>query len=392
MLLLKPMRGRKLILSLFAILLIHFAQVPRVEAGGCSWWEVLCHIGKRIGKGAAEGIKPEYEKMVDRTAQKLVDHINHSVEWNKIGQELGKGASEEVLKALNTINWEQYGQQIGAGIRQEFEAAMDKLFADKIKPLLKDIDLILETRIDHVDTLINDKLKQIDGLIQQTVERFQQAAEDTIAKVKTDLIDYAFNRFQIERDETIAQIRAEVIEYAANTVNKTTDEIVAQVKTEVIDHTFAQLDQLRQDFRSEVNHFFERAENLLTLLDCTEEKTRIDMENFIKTLGKELAARCPPMLCGALSKVDDDPILLACYEQLHLKKPPKAWQYTMIYRLEKCEVLSGLTPDTPIENIAAIYLDLHNWAKRIACIQRSPKAMWDSLEFKSRYHYWAAFP
>jgi hypothetical protein len=399
MLLLKSMRCRKVILSLFAILFIHFAHVPRVEAGGCSWKDILLlgipcimeKLGESAGRTIAEGLKPEYQEMVDHTAQKLVDHIN-KVDWQKIGQELGKGASEEVLKALNTIKWEEYGQQIGVGIRQEFEAAMDKLFDDKIKPILKDIDLILETRIDQVDTLINEKLKRIDGLIQETVVRFQTAADNTIAKVKSDLIDYAFNRFQSERNKTIAQIRAEVIDYATDTVNKTTDEIVAKVKGEVIDHTFAQLDQLRHDFRQEVNQFFERAENLLTLLDCTEEKTRIDMENFIKRLGKELAARCPPMLCGPSSKADDDPTLVACYEQLHLKKPPKSWQYTMIYRLEKCEVLSGLTADTPIENIAAIYLDLHNWAKRIACIQRSPKAMWDSLEFKSRYHYWSAFP
>jgi hypothetical protein len=99
----------------------------------------------------------------------------------------------------------------------------------------------------------------------------------------------------------------------------------------------------------------------------------------------------PPMFCGS-SKAKDDPIVLACYKELHLKKLPKSWQYFMIYRLEKCEVLGGLTKDTPIENVAAVYLDLYNWAKRIACIQRSQNAMWDSLEFKSRYQYWANFP
>jgi hypothetical protein len=289
-------------------------------------------------------------------------------------------------------NGGQLGQISPGETVPEFEAAMDKLFDDKIKPLLNDIDLILKTRIEHVDTLIDDKLKQIDVLIQQTVDRFQTAADETIAKVKTDLIDYAFNRFDIERDKTIAQIRSEVIDYAAITVTQTTTEIVAKVKAELIKQTFVQLEQLRHDFRRDVNQFFDRAENLLTLLDCTEEKTRIDMENLIKTLGKEVAARCPPMLCGSSSKVADNPTLLACYKKLHLKKPPKSWQYSMIYRLEKCEVLSDLTPDTPVENIAAVYLDLHNWAKRIACIQRSPFTMWDSLEFKSRHQYWSTFP
>ncbi len=404
MLLPRTARWRTLIVSLVAVFLIHFAHVPRVQAGECSGWNILSlgatclvklatkRVGESAGRGIAQGIKPDFNKMVHNMGQKLADHINNTVDWEKLGQEVGKGASQEVLKALNSINWEKYGQQIGAGIRQEFEAAMDKLFDDKIKPLLDDIDLILKTRIEHVNSLIDEKLKQIDVLIQQTVERFQAAADETIAKVKSDLIDYTFNRFEIERDKTIAQIRSELIDYTATTVTQTTTEIIAKVKAELIAQTFVQLEQLRHHFRRDVNQFFERAENLLTLLDCTEEKTRIDMENLIKTLGKELESRCPPILCGSSSKVADDPTLLACYKKLHLKKPPKSWQYSMIYRLEKCEVLSDLTPDTPVENIAAVYLDLHNWAKRIACIQRSPKAMWDSLEFKSRHQYWSTFP
>jgi hypothetical protein len=66
---------------------------------------------------------------------------------------------------LIAFNWEKYGQQVAAGIRQKFEATMDKLFADKIKPLLEDIDLILKTRIDQADSLI-------DALIQKTFEQF----------------------------------------------------------------------------------------------------------------------------------------------------------------------------------------------------------------------------
>ncbi len=116
------------------------------------------------------------------------------------------------------------------------------------------------------------------------------------------------------------------------------------------------------------------------------------MENLIKQLGQEIAANCPPMLCGLSSNAAaEDPIISACYKKLHLSQPPKSWQYSMIYRLEKCEVLSRLGPNTPNENVAAVYLDLHNWAKRIACIQRSPEPMWESLDFKSRYEFWSAY-
>jgi len=420
MLLFNSTRWRIVIISL--VVVVNFTSVRRVSAEECSGWDILTagiscafklgikRIGKSAGRGIAQGIKPDFEKMIDDAGQKLADHITHSVDWEKFGQQLGKNASQEVLTALNSINWEQYGQQAAKGIRIEFEAAMDKLFENQIKPILEDVELIIEqadkaakdritqadqaaeARIKQLDDLVENKLKKIDALLQQTVIRFQAAADETIAKVRTDLINYAVDQFTTERDKTVAQIRAEVIDYAATTVNNTITEIVAKVNAELIDHAFAQLEQLRQNFRRDVNQFFDQAENLLILLECTEEKTRIDMENLIKKFGKEFSANCPPLLCGLSNKAADDPILLACYKKLHLSRPPKSWQYLVIYRLEKCEVLSRLTPDMPIENIEEVYLDLHNWAKRIACIQGSTEVMWDALEFKSRYQYWSSFP
>ena len=410
----KTTQPRTIIISLLMIAVVNLTGVPRVQAGDCSKWDILT-LGvtclakkfiksgaKKAGEGLAEGIRPDFDQMVDQGGQKLASHIN-SVDWSKIGQEIGKGASEEVVAALNSIDWEQYGQQIGAGIRSEFEVAMNKLFDEQIKPLLKDIDNlleqrinqadnVLETRLNQLDDLIDDKLEKVDILIKDTFDQFQAAADETIAKVQTEIIDYAFDRFQAERDETVAQIRAQLIDYAATTVNQTTDEVVTKVKTELIDKTVTELTQLKNQFRQDVEHFFNRAENLLVLLDCTEEKTRIDMENLIKQLGQEIADNCPPMLCGLSGNAAaEDPIISACYKKLHLSQPPKSWQYSMIYRLEKCEVLRRLTPKTPTENVAAVYLDLHNWAKRIACIQRSPEPMWESLDFKSRYQFWSDY-
>ena len=384
MLLLKTARWRNVIVLLVAVVVINFVNLPRVQAGWITdpFGSIAKKIGKKSGQGLANGIKPEFYEMVDHAGQKLSDHINNSVNWSNIGQELGKGASQEVVIALNSINWEEYGQQVSAGIRQEFEVAMDQLFEEKIKPLLKDIDLILKNRIGQVDNLIDDKLNKIDVLVKNTFDQFQAAADETIAKIKTDLIEYAFNRLDSWRDQTIVKIQTDMIDYTAETFRT--------ISKETIKHTFTEFEQLRSDFRHDVNDFFDRTESLLTMLNCTEEKTRMDMENFIKTIGKEIEAKCPLYLCPSSNKAKDDPIVLACYKQLHIKKPPKSWQYIMIYKLEKCEVLSSLTPDTPVENVAAVYLDLHNWAKRVACIQQlSKNVVWDSLEFKSRYEYWS---
>jgi len=335
--------------------------------------ETLGRWGKEFGKKFAE----EMEKRA-----------------KEIGQNFTQGVTEEVLKALNSINWEKYGQQIAAGIRQEFEGAMDKLFADKIKPLLEDIDLILKTRIDQVDSLI-------DVLIQKTFEQFQTVADQTIAKIRTDIIEYTFNRFATERDKTIAQIRAEVIDYTAATINKTTAEIVAKVKAELIDHTFAQLDQLRQDFRIDVNHFFDRAENLIVLLDCTEEKIRLDLESARKDLdklGEKYLKEIKFLIQLYKGKFLTQPTTSTatknnCYQQLGVTEEAlEGFEYSTIYDIRTCKLLNTLTPKTPIRRVQNVYLDLGMFAKRVACIQQNPTHfMWDWLAFESRYQFWSNY-
>jgi len=327
----------------------------------------------------------------------------------EIGQNFTQGVTEEVLKALNSINWEKYGQQVAAGIRKEFEAAMDKLFADKIEPLLEDIDLILKTRIDQADSLI-------DALIQKTFEQFQTVVDQTIAKIGTDIIDHAFNRFATERDKTIAQIRAEVIDYTAATINKTTAEIVEKVKVELIDHTFAQLDQLRKDFRRDVNHFFDRAENLIVLLDCTEEKIRLDLESTRKDLDKlgekylkEIKELMPQAQASKITEQISNLLPFgkqsstkpttstttqdSCYQQLGVTEEAlEGFEYSTIYDLKTCKLLNTLTQETPIRRVQNVYLDLEMFAKRVACIQQNPTHfMWDWLAFKSRYQFWSNY-
>ncbi len=414
MLLLKPARWRTVIAILLAGVILNFTSVSTAHAGFFSG--VKKFFTKTINP--VHHIKKAYNRSVNETGQKIADHITNSVDWSKIGQELAKGASPELLKALNSINWEQYGQQVGAGIRTEFEAAMDKLFDDKIKPLLTDIDNLLKTRSDQADNatearlkqldkLVDDNLKKVDVLIQHTVDRFQAAADETIAKVRIDIIDYARDIFVTERDKTVAQIRAEVIDYAAATVKKTTDDIVAKVKAELIDHTFAQIDQLRYQFRQDVEHFFNRAENLIVLLDCTEENIRFDLDRTrdkLDKLGekylKELKALTPqaqmsklfspsgqPSTKPTTSTATDD----SCYQQLGVTAL-EGFEYSTIYDLKKCKVLNTLTPETPARRVQNVYWDLHMFAKRVGCIQRNPSHfMWDWMAFESRYQFWATY-
>ncbi|MDM8559144.1 hypothetical protein [Candidatus Parabeggiatoa sp. HSG14] len=425
-------RWRTVIISLLMVAVVNFTNVSYVHAGECSGWDIFtlgisCLVKLAIKKGAesagrgiAKGIRPDFDKMVDDASQKLVDHLNNSVNWENIGQGLGKGASKELLAALNSIDWKAHGQQVGAGIRQEFEATMDKLFDEKLKPLLMDIDNLLKDRINQadevakariqqLDNLIDDKLKKVDVLIQHTIDQFQVVVDETISKVRTDIIDYTFDRFAAERDKTVDQIRTEIIDYATDSVNKTTDEIVAKVKAELIDHTFVKITQLQYQFRQDVEHFFNRAENVIVLLDCTEEKIRLDLERTREELDQlgekylnEVKDLMPQAQMSKLFSPGGQPSTKlttststnnSCYQQLGVTKEAlEGFEYSTIYDLKKCKLLNTLTPQTPTRRIQNVYWDLHMFAKRVACIQRNPTHfMWDWMAFESLYHFWSTY-
>jgi DNA-binding protein len=459
------------------LILIPLAGAPAAHASECVWADVLTlgvscivkqaakTVAKSEGRGLIEGVKPEFEKMVDRASQQLIERIE-TMDWHQIGQQLGESASQEVLNALNSIDWEDYGQQVGAGLSRELETTMNRLFDQQLKPLLKDIDMLLKGRIEQadqaaaarlaqLDQLIDDKLAKVDDLIQDTVAQFNQLADDTITKIRRDIIDYAVTRFETSRDETVrqiqtdvidygveqfetsrdetvsqiqadvidygveqfetsrdetvSQIQADVIDYAANTFKQTTQEMVASVKVDLIDQTFAQLHQVRSEFRQDVDHFFDRTENLLVLLDCTEEKIRLDLERtreqldklgekYLKEFKQSFSGVSRLMSFGQKKAKPEEStqsttIDTRCYEQLGIDAESlEGFEYSTIYDIKKCKVLSTLTSDTPLRRVQNVYLDLHVFAKRVACIQRNPNHfLWDWLMFEQLYDFWSMY-
>ncbi|MDM8561232.1 hypothetical protein [Candidatus Parabeggiatoa sp. HSG14] len=430
MLLSKNARWRKFVIPFVLVMGINFGYIPVTQAGVCSWWDALSlgktcvdnllayRLGESQGKGFVRGVKPEFKKMVDEAGKQLADHVTNSVNWNKIGQKLGQGASDVVLKALQSINWEEHGQKIGAGLRKEFEATMDKLFDEKIRPLLKDIDMVLENRLEQadkiaearlnqLDSIIEDKVKKIDALIQGTFDQFRVTVNDTIKKVRNDLIDYAFTQATEWRDESIEKVRTDVIDYATHAFAKTTDDAIAKIRSELIEHTFNKLEKLRQDFSADMVNFFKGARELIVRLECAEEKTRLDIETAVRQLDKlgdkyvkEVKNLNPknlltwgksttPPTSSKTSTVED------CYKKagvdLNNIESVEGFEYLTKYKIKKCKVLSTLHSNTPVERIASVYWDLYKFAQRIACFQENTEDFaWDLLEFKDEYQFWNA--
>jgi hypothetical protein len=436
----KNARWRKFVVPLLLVMGINFSYVPVTQAGTCSWWDlatlglscgvkvVADMVGESTGKGLARGVKPEFDKMVDEAGKQLADHVTNSVNWNKIGKELGQGASDVVLKALQSINWKKYGQEIGAGLRKEFEATMDKLFAEKIRPLLREVDMVLANRLEQADKIAENRLKQLDGiiearlkqvdaLIQSTFDQFRVTVNDTITKVRTDLIDYTFSQASEWRDDTIQKVRTDVVDYITTAFKKTTDETVAKIRKDLLDHSFAELEKLRQAFSGDVVYFFKEAKELIVRLECAEEKTRIDVNMAISQLnqlGKEYIQEIKnfkptleiknfkPTLSFGKSKTPSTPSTPSipdnvkyCYEKAGIDinniESIQGFEYLTIYEIKKCKALSTLDQDTPIKRISNVYWDLYMFAQRVACFQDNPEHfVWDLLKLKYEYEYWNA--
>jgi ElaB/YqjD/DUF883 family membrane-anchored ribosome-binding protein len=355
---------------LLAVIVVNFASVAPVQAAWCLFGCVNAEISGSV-------------------------KFPSSAEFREMGQALAKGVREEMEKT----DFKAMGKQFAEGVRGEFDKAMDRLFDEKIDPLVADIDKLLKARLNAVDKMakdrlaqldkiIADRLKQVDKLIQNTFDQFNTVAKETIGKLKTDLIDNAFTQF---------------------------NEAIEKTKTDLIDNTFTQIDDLRKNLRMEVDHFFDRTEYLINTVDCKVEgmveKIRMDIEKTGEILAQQLKTELSSLgikmegslLTGFSGEVfikpESDSTLAAkpltqCYQELGLMAPPKPWEYSTIYDLEKCNVLKTLTPNTPMKRILNVYLDLKAYAARMACVQRGAghhatlHYTWDWLAFGYWYDFW----
>jgi 2C-methyl-D-erythritol 2,4-cyclodiphosphate synthase len=412
-------RWRIVIALLLAVILVNFASVPRANAFLNLVDISVEDINVKLPSSAEWG---EWGQQFRKRFRKEFEQIDTKT----MGQQLGEGVRGEFEKFINSLDLESMGHQLGEGLRKQFEAAMAALFNEQIEPLVADIEKLLKARLEQadiiakdrlaqLDKMIMDRLNQADSLIQASFERFKAAADETIAKVKTAIIGYAFERFDKAREESIA--KADIIVHAANTFKKVTDETMAKLKAALIDHTFTPFDELRRNFRADVEHFFDRTEYFIKTVDCkvegTLEKLRQDMQHIGKEFAQQLKAELSSLELkmtgslrsgfsgGVLTEPESDSTpsvkpLTQCYQELGLMVPPKPWEYSSIYDLQKCEVLKTITDNTPLRRILNIYVDLQALAARMACLQRgSNKATlhytWDWLEFGYWYDFWYAY-
>jgi hypothetical protein len=237
------------------------------------------------------------------------------------------------------------------GARQEFATAMNHLFDTKIAPLLKDVDLVMQfnqtakqSRLNQVNELIKvvDKVvSHINQIVQGAIQKFDQANDKTIAKIKDD----------------------------------------------VITDSATQLDNLRDNFRKDVDNFFYQTENIINPIDCKVESKIEPLYVKMETFRKDVAALIPSRWFFWREPH-------YCYKIMKIKPEPQSFDYATIYELKKCELLMSLKPETPIKRVQSVYLDLKALAATMMCMQfhageyAKRYYTWDWLEFDGQYDFW----
>jgi len=293
------------------------------------------------------------------------------------------------------------GKNLAIGATPEFEKSAGRIADEKIKPLIRDVDTVMKQRLEQFDKInkellkdadekVKNRLLQVDGIIndanQNIADRLEQAD-----KIVSELI--------VEADEKTKQ-RLNQIDEIIKTSLKEMREIVVEVNN-VLQHAFdhadnfvllasSQLDNIRGKFRQDATYFFDRTEYIIETVDCKVTGTILDIKNAFEHERQEWAKLLPSNWCVVNCEIP------YCYSKVGITSAPQSFEYATIYDIKKCQLLSSLGPDTKVDRIRNVYLDLKTLSAKMMCVQRQAGYQaklhytWDWLEFGERYDFWMA--
>ncbi|MDM8561231.1 hypothetical protein [Candidatus Parabeggiatoa sp. HSG14] len=350
---------------------------------------IACVVLARLYKlGVAIFGHSAYRNAQEKCVDNWWDHFSlETIDWEKIGQEMGEGINQELLNMLKSIDWTQYKQQTVQGFKTELKMAMDAIYEQKITPLLDDMKILLEVRkmqltnrtaehLEQFDKILEAKLQKTDDLVQAMFNQYQDISQQTIAKIKTDIFAYASGKFDKLSKETQQKIKTDIIQYASNSFNRVTHKAASKFKADIIDATSLQLQKLQKKLQQDSNDFFLQTKALAHLIDCTQKKWLGDIDFLFNRMTNN-----PANL--------NQTVLKACYQTLSLEKTPESFEYTTWYNLDKCYHLKLLTSKTRV----ATYANLQKQAAKMICHSSDMPDMpsnylWDWVEFNHHHQFW----
>jgi hypothetical protein len=218
----------------------------------------------------------------------------------------------------------------------------------------------MEGRIRQIDAAAEDRLNQINKIVNEWLEKTNKIIEERLIQVDDITKRRLEQAHSILKDtlEKLNNVINDVINNAADKFSQATAKTIDKIKTDVIQEAAARIDDLRIKSKKDINDSFIKIDQIVVTIDCSVEKARMDVERLRDDTLPKMGWWC--FWCA----------LPECYKELGLQATPKPFEYTSIYRINKCEILKTLRPETPIMRILDAYTDLMAWSARIACIQR----------------------
>jgi len=201
---------------------------------------------------------------------------------------------------------------------------MNVLFDQKIKPLIY-----------QIQSMVDRAMGQVDELIQKTIETTKNAINDVVnnaAKKAMELVDFT----------------------------------VEQIKTKIIDNAFEQMRELENKVMGDIMIILNKVDELILKISCSVQAVEGRIREF---LYKNLPS-IPNPWNSCRIKVDEQfPGHNIRYKFL------SNFESNELYELKKCYIVDSLTETSPVQSILMAYRDVEFLAAGMRCYSISVGSM-----------------
>lgn len=222
------------------------------------------------------------------------------------GDIVGK-ASEDIFKQ---------GGELIEKAKRAFLDSMDVLFDEKIKPMIY-----------QIQSMVDRAMGQMDDLIQKTIQTTKDAIND-------------------------------VVNNAAKKAMEFVDFTVDQIKTKIIDNAFDQLRNFENKLMGDIMIILNKVDEIILKISCSIQAVEVRVREF---LYKNLPS-IPNPFDSCRIKVD------AQFPGHSIRwKLLSSFESNELYELKKCYIVNPLTETTPVQSILMAYRDVEFLAAGMRC-------------------------
>jgi len=201
--------------------------------------------------------------------------------------------------------------------KRAFQESMDKLFDQKLTPM-----------INQIDAMIHRNLGQIDDIIQKSIDNFKNST-------------------------------LEIINTAAAQAKDLIGHTIEDIKTKIIDNAFQKAADLEGKVMNDIIQILNRLDETIYKLSCSAQSIEIRVrDDLMKTL-----SIIPNPFDSCRISVDN------LFPGHNLRWKPLSWyQPNELYELRKCYTLSALDEKTSVQSILMAYRDMEFLAAEMRCL------------------------